>query len=101
MVNVFSAQALRARSFLSSGEQNLALKSNIEVENLRSEVENLRRELRTMSTSPYNQMPGNSYPRQNYQQTPYNMNVQRPNFYPNQIPQYSRYPNQMYRNQKS
>ena len=96
---VFSEQALRARSFLSSGEQNLALKSNIEVENLRSEVENLRRELRTMSTSPYNQMPGNSYPRQNYQQTPYNMNVQRPNFYPNQIPQYSRYPNQMYRNQ--
>ena len=91
---VFTKKALRPRGFLSTGEQNIALRSNIEVENLRSELQSLKKELRSISR-PNSQRY--QYP-PNYRQTPYNMNVQRP--YNNQPP-YPNQPNTGYYNQNA
>jgi hypothetical protein len=102
---VFSTRALKARSFPSRQEQDLALRSNIGVEGLKNEVQNLRRELRSMKNPHQQSGYGYNYP-PNYRQTPYNMNVQPPYAnYPNQNRNYyQQYPNAQtntYKNQLS
>lgn len=85
---IFTTRALKARGFLSSNEQTVALKSNIEIKGLRDEVQILRNELRSMRNP--NQQQGYRYPpnvQPNYYPQPYNMNTQSPySNYPNNYP---------------
>ncbi|MEE2695100.1 MAG: hypothetical protein VX976_01945 [Pseudomonadota bacterium] len=102
---VFTTRALKARSFPSRQEQNLALRSNIEVEGLKNEVQNLRKELQSMRDPRQQYGYGYNYP-PNYRQAPYNMNAQPPYAnYPNQNRNYyQQYPNtqtNVHRNQLS